>query len=58
MCKKYTLCQAFPLPPPISSQNEKKKDLSQIYTDLLNLRGIFNLEQVYMIVLATYSINR
>lgn len=57
MCKKYTLCQAFP-PPPISSQNEKKKDLSQIYTDLLNLRGIFNLEQVYMIVLATYSINR
>ena len=57
MCKKYTLCQAFPPPPPLFSK-WKKKDLSQIYTDLLNLRGIFNLEQVYMIVLATYSINR
>ena len=57
MCKKYTLCQAFP--PPLSLlKMKKKKDLSQIYTDLLNLSGIFNLEQVYMIVLATYSINR
>ena len=55
MCKKCTLFRAFPH---LSSQNEKKKDLSQIYTDLLNPRGIFNLEQVYMIVLATYCINR
>ena len=43
---------------PTSLLKMKKKDLSQIYTDLFNLRGTFNLEQVYMIVLATYCINR
>ena len=55
MCKKCTLCQAFP---PLSSQNEKKKDLSQIYTDLTWEEFLTYIKQVYMIVLATYCINR
>ena len=53
--EKYTLCQAFS---PLSSQNKKKKDLTQIYTDLTWEEFLTYIKQVYMIVLATYCINR
>ena len=56
MCRKiYTVSGIFPS---LYSKQKKKKTLSQIYTDLTWDEFLTYIKQVYMIVLATYCINR